>query len=268
MYGYSYPVIGSERELPFYIIGIGINEQEYHVIRPSGYNFPQIIYCTKGSGRLLVGGNTYSIAPNTAFYLPAYVPHEYYSTDDIWDTHWVTFDGFAVKETLEKLGFTKPFVYNFNNINNLDIIFHKIFLNITTDRIFGQFHSSAILYDYLIEFYRCINNKVTKKNHILLSVIDYIDDNYHNNITLEDLCAIMKVSSQHLCRLFQKHLQMRPTEFISKKRIQEAKKLLLTSDLTVNDISKTVGFHNCNYFCILFKRYEAMSPGGYRKIMR
>lgn len=268
MYGYSYPVIGDEKDLPFYILGIGINEQEYHVIRPGGYCFPQIIYCTKGEGRLLVDGKTYTISPYTAFYLPGDIPHEYYSTDTTWDTHWVAFEGFAVKETLKAFGLSKAEVFKLSDINHLDMIFQKMYITITTDRLFGNFYSSGLLYEFLIEFYRLINSKTPKKNHILSSVIYYIESNYQQNITLKELCEIENVSSQHLCRLFQKHLHMRPMEYIARKRLHEAKSLILTTSKTMNEISKMVGFNNSNYFCILFKRYETMSPGEYRKMMK
>ena len=62
----DYPIVGTETRLPVYIITIGQNEYQTHVSRPEGFRYPQIIYCTRGSGMLNVNGASYRITPNMA----------------------------------------------------------------------------------------------------------------------------------------------------------------------------------------------------------
>ena len=101
----------------------------------------------------------------------------------------------------------------------------------------------------------------------LEQVLAYIDLHYADNLTLESMCSVSDVSPQHLCRLFRRKLNIRPMEYIAKKRIQEAKALLLNSPRNIAEISRIVGYNNCNYFCITFKKYEGVSPTEYRKTM-
>lgn len=57
---------------------------------------------------------------------------------------------------------------------------------------------------------------------------------------------------------------MRPVEYITKIRIQQAKRLICNTDKTIKEISFATGFKDCGYFCRVFKRYELMSPVDYR----
>ncbi|MEE0838074.1 AraC family ligand binding domain-containing protein [Ruminococcus sp.] len=51
------------------------------------------------------------IKPYTAFFIPAGCPHEYYSTDESWDTHWIKPSGKSCPDMLKALGFDKPKIF-------------------------------------------------------------------------------------------------------------------------------------------------------------
>lgn len=87
-----------------------------------------------------------------------------------------------------------------------------------------------------------------------------------NKITMEELCQVTELSKQQLCRLFKRYLNSRPMEYISKRRLQAAKELLSSTDMSVEDISEKVGFCSGSYFCKLFSRYEGMTPTQFRSI--
>lgn len=269
MYLYSYPNVENEKELPFYVVGVGINEWQHPVIWEKGYYHPQIIYCTKGEGRLIVDGHTYTILPNDSFYLPAFVPHEYYAVGPVWDTHWIAMDGKALPSTLEHLNLNRPEIYHLSDVSILNSYIMKIYTTSRGNQPFRGYYNSCLLYEFIIEYYRIINqkNKIDNltTNTIISSAIQYIDENFRSNINLKELCNINSVTPQHLCRLFRKYLNLRPTEYINMIRMQEAKTLLLYSDLSINEISKNIGFSSCNYFCEMFKRYESITPSEYRK---
>ena len=58
---------------------------------------------------------------------------------------------------------------------------------------------------------------------------------------------------------------MRPLEYIAERRMAEAKSLLVNSDMPIGDIGKKVGYSDRNYFGIVFRRAEGVSPGEYRR---
>ena len=54
-----------------------------------------------------MNGEKHIINPYTAFFIPAGCPHEYYSTDESWDTHWIKPSGKSCTDMLKALGFDK-----------------------------------------------------------------------------------------------------------------------------------------------------------------
>jgi len=101
----------------------------------------------------------------------------------------------------------------------------------------------------------------------------------------EELCKNMKVvdnlkkglaymkkkapcTQQHLCKAFQKYLEMTPTEFITEQRIKKAAQKLVETDKKILAISLRLGFQSLSYFYKMFKKYYGLPPGKYRKISR
>lgn len=268
---YIFPILSSEQELPLFVRGIGKNLCERHMMRPKGSMFYQVFFCTQGEGRLIFGGKTYSVMPNTAFLIPKNMAHEYYATAATWDTHWLVLDGSGVEDIMKNLGFSDGTVFEVSDITELLTRFNKIHSALENDRFYGNYMASAYAYEYLLEFFRYSkrsekrDDSQTSLNSSVSAAVDYIEQHYAQNIRLEDLCEQADVSKQHLCRLFRQNLQMRPMEYVTKVRIQHAKRLLLTTEKSVKDIGEQVGFTDNSYFAMLFNRHELMSPTEYRR---
>ncbi|MGN0596845.1 MAG: helix-turn-helix domain-containing protein [Ruminiclostridium sp.] len=268
MYHSIYPMGGAERELPFYVYGIGFNDWQFDIEREQGYPTHQIIYCTRGRGRVIIDGKETAITPGMCFFLPAHYPHAYYTVGDLWETHWIAFQGYDTENLLKRLGFDTAKVFVLNSIDGLEELFRKIYLTMKTDRFFGDFAASGLLYSFILELHRAAFGKAEaheEKSSPLVTAVNYIDEHYTEDIELEELCRISGVTPQHLCRIFKKQLNMRPVEYISKKRIQCAKNLLLTTDKPIGEIASAAGYRDISYFGVIFKRCEGMTPGEYRK---
>lgn len=268
MFFCDYPIIRNEKELPLYLLNMGQQHCQDHIIRSEGYPCPQILYCTKGSGTLILDGKEVPIPPLTAIFMPAFYPHEYYPEEDIWDIHWVVPSGYASDDILKHFGLTAPAIYEISGINNLEHTFRKMHEAIRSDSVFGNYRASDYLYDFLIEFFRLITSKgsVGTPNPALMKAVDHINFNFASQITMNELCGVSGVSAQYLCKLFRDNLDARPMEYIAKRRIQAAKELLTNSDKTIEEVAEECGFCSASYFCKLFKRYEGISPSRFKKI--
>ena len=82
---------------------------------------------------------------------------------------------------------------------------------------------------------------------------------------MDQLCAASGVTKQHLCMLFRTTLGLRPTEHITKRRIQAAKELLAGTGKSTDEIALETGFCTSSYFCKMFRRYEGITPSEFRK---
>ena len=267
MFFCDFPIIGEEKGLPLYLVTVGQHICQPRTVREKGYSYPQILYCTRGSGVLLTGGRRTEIPPQTAVFLPADFPHEYYPTAEEWDIRWVVPDGYACGQLLEFLGFSGAEVFRLGETSLLEHYFRRMHDSLSSDRLYGNFRASGYLYDFLIELARIKSMKASavSSNRAIAAAVGYINEHYAERITMEQLCRAANLSKQQLCRLFSRYLNARPMEFAAKRRIQAAKELLSSTSLPIEEIAEQVGFCSGSYFSKLFLRYEGITPSDFRK---
>jgi len=100
---------------------------------------------------------------------------------------------------------------------------------------------------------------------LVLKVLDHLNVHYNENITLDDLAERFFVSKPTLLYNFKKYTNRSPIDFLLTVRIQTAKKMLVSTKLSVGEISDACGFSSANYFGLIFKKKEGLSPLSYRK---
>ena len=106
------------------------------------------------------------------------------------------------------------------------------------------------------------------KLHILSKNIkEYIEENYYSpDLNINTIGLAFNLSGQYLSKLFKLQTNERLHEYINKIKIQKATKLLLEDKhLTIYNISQKIGYLNTNNFIRIFKKYEGVTPGEYRK---
>lgn len=94
--------------------------------------------------------------------------------------------------------------------------------------------------------------------------IDYIDSHRYQKIALSELAANVHLSVSYLCRLFQKETGDTPGQFMQKKRIEEAKRLLRFSDYSYAEIAENLNYSSQSHFTAAFRKYTGITPQAYR----
>ncbi|GMQ56162.1 hypothetical protein AN1V17_05550 [Vallitalea sediminicola] len=102
-------------------------------------------------------------------------------------------------------------------------------------------------------------------NNIVINTIQFIEDNYYQDINVNDVANSVHVSYSHLSRLFKNSVSETVNQYIKKVRLKKAAYLLKCTDKDMSTIAKEVGFNSEYYFCNDFKKNIGMSPGNYRK---
>ncbi|MGN0621802.1 MAG: AraC family transcriptional regulator [Porcipelethomonas sp.] len=262
-----YPVIGNQTALPFYLTGIGINDPEYHVLREKGLVSHQFLVTLDGEGILKVNGKTYTQKSGNCFYLSPSVPHEYYPADTQWKTAWLVFRGNMLSSVMQSLGFPAFLLYESPDTETFLNIFQEIY-TAAQDSLNGSDVCSVLIYRLILLMSKNFSenqNPKTFKVEALQNAIRFMDDNFAQDITLAQIADISGVSVQHFCRCFRKRMGMRPMEYLAGRRIAESKNLLLNTDKSISDIAEEVGYHGATYFGMVFRKYEGITPGEFRK---
>lgn len=96
-------------------------------------------------------------------------------------------------------------------------------------------------------------------------IIKYIENNISTNITQKTLEKIAFMSGTNLKTKFKKKFEMSITEYIQRKRVDVAEKILLSSDKEIKEIAKMVGYNSASRFSTIFKRYKGVYPKDVKK---
>lgn len=107
-------------------------------------------------------------------------------------------------------------------------------------------------------------NHVSYNEKLIIDLKSFIHANYKEPIVLDDLGKLFHKNPAYLCSLFSKAVGNTIFEYITKVRLNNAKKLLRTSNLKVSEICKQVGYENQKYFNQVFKKNIGTTPGLYR----
>ena len=102
----------------------------------------------------------------------------------------------------------------------------------------------------------------------LIEMKDFLDNHFNRNFSLSHFEELYKINRYRLCREFSAHYELAPLQYLTHRRIEEAKKILLTTDLSIHEISSMIGYENTNHFINLFKKYVSMTPGKFRQTVQ
>lgn len=97
------------------------------------------------------------------------------------------------------------------------------------------------------------------------NVAIYINDHYVQDIPQSTLEKIAMMSGTKLKNVFKQRYHMTITEYTQRKRMNQAETLLLTTDMDIKDIAKSVGYISHSRFSSLFKKYKGLYPREIRK---
>ena len=91
-------------------------------------------------------------------------------------------------------------------------------------------------------------------------VMKYIDAHYMEKLTVEEVASVANMSAGHFSKLFHKIMGQRYIDYIIQKRIQKAKEMLETTELTVVDIAMECGFNNIANFYRTYRKFYQKAP--------
>lgn len=120
-------------------------------------------------------------------------------------------------------------------------------------------------------FYLYTNNKKTdlvkyqKSIDKIKLVLEYIQNNYQHQITIDEIAKICYYSNSHFMKFFKETTGYGFTQYLNDYRLAVATQLLQTENVSILEISQQAGFENVSYFNRLFKRKYNMTPTVYRK---
>lgn len=225
-----------------------------------------IHYVTKGkgyyNGNLVTKGQGFLILPGMS---EEYHPHP----DEPWEMVWITSSDDAMGAILEKYNADRStMIFDYSSATVLCGIANEIVLK--TNQISDSMEIAEL-------FLRIINSHIHSKdyNHqkpnyevYLDFCIDYIENNKHKRITVEELSTLIGVSQPYLYKIFKNRFDTSPKQYITDYKINYAKKLLTETDMSVTEIANSAGYSDILSFSKAFSAIEKISPKKYRESVK
>ncbi len=142
----------------------------------------------------------------------------------------------------------KEYYFAYQEAKNFQQIFKNIYLK---------------LEKYLTDEQKKLKEKIAKP---IEEAIRYLKKNYGNQISLEEVAAFSNVSASYLSRLFKEEMKVGFAEYLTQIRLDESKKMLSDTNLSVKEIALKVGYADEKYYSKLFKKITGIRPTDYRRL--
>lgn len=139
----------------------------------------------------------------------------------------------------------------------------------STGRMFGESLATGLVI-HLLKQYSVWQPQSTSQEtgylseHQLQKVFDYIRAHLDQDVALLDVASVLNLSQYHFCRLFKQSTGITPHQYLTQCRIDQAKRLLLTTQLTITEIAFAVGLTNHSSFTRLFRQQVGVTPKLFR----
>lgn len=257
----------------FYVTDIGYypRAENHFRERENGANEFVFIYCVEGEGWLELNGKHRTVRPNQFFLLPEGKTHRYgASKEKPWSIYWMHFDGTMAKDL---------FIRHEKNRNASDTIPFKSERIRLFDQMYKIFQSNYVepsleyanilALSFVISFvYGDVDqsNDAHARNHLVDSIIEYLTDNLDKSFTSQDIADEFNFSTSYLFSIFKKRTGYAIIHFFNLKKTQKACEYLKYTNMSVKEISFSMGFQDPLYFSRLFKKNMGMSPRAYKKL--
>jgi AraC family transcriptional regulator len=155
--------------------------------------------------------------------------------------------------------------------NALSTFFYEAALNLPGRKLMLD----SLSYNIMVLILRDIGSGLSKYKEVnikentyrIKQVIDYMQENYHDQCSLKELSEIAGMSSYHFIRTFKKSVGKTPYEYLLDVKIDQVKTLLGKKEMTIMEICLECGFNDVSHFTRLFKKKTGVTPSEYRNIL-
>lgn len=131
----------------------------------------------------------------------------------------------------------------------------------------AKLHAKTLLYDFIYELMQQLHeqNVPMHSGQPVTQALRFIHEHYAEPITLERLAEVLECSPRQATRMFKSQLNTSPIDYLIRYRMEKAKKMLLETDATLQEIAAGVGYQDVYFFSRTFKKHSGFAPVHYKE---
>lgn len=244
----------------------------HHVERAKGSPENIIFYCASGSGWYETEMGTFRVSSNQFFILPSNRKHRYEADpEDPWSIYWIMFSGKSSKGILEIDAIRHCFkphtlLHPQKFVALFDDMFETLSEGYTLNNLLlSNMNLWAIL---MLFIHQRIDKNRKLKDTPVSKVITFMKENIAKNLSVDEIAAVIPLSSSHLYTLFKSQTGYSPLDYFIHLKVQFACDYLNDTGLRIKEIASLVGYKDPYLFTRIFTKVMGQSPRKYRSALR
>ena len=260
--------------MSFIEIEKSVRENEWSMQELHSHAHYEIYFLSKGTRSFFLSNALYKVTAPIVIIIPPHVMHK--TEGGAFERYNFNVDAAYLdpyqKEVLETqaLRIIKP---SPTQAEQLTALLDNAIL--ATNRQKHAAHVTRALFSYCVYLLECLQDTLMPSAAtqsdippLVLKIIDFLHVHYAEKLTLQSISNKFFVSKATLLYNFKKYTNCSPIDFLLNIRLTKAKEWLSKSELSVNEVAERCGFLSANYFGLIFKQKEGISPLRYRKHQR
>mgnify|MGYP004519048681 FL=1 len=219
-------------------------------------------YIVDGKGTLIIDGQTLYPKKGDVFLLTKGSRHKYFADkDEPWHKFFVSFYGKAASALLSSFLPDQKYLFENRSLKNE---FARIF-EASQGIDSGKVLQSRMCCELLKIIYFLSDSEEEKSFSLADRIKRELDDNLCDDFCLDDVCAKLNYSKNHIIGVFSKKFGKTPAAYIREQRAEIAKDYLVNTSMSVGEIAEAVGIADRQYFSAFFKKTAGISPRAFRE---
>jgi two-component system response regulator YesN len=111
------------------------------------------------------------------------------------------------------------------------------------------------------------NQKKSDVDGIIPAILDYVNNNYAYDISLNDVAKSVNLSYHYFSKIFKDEIGKSFTDYLTELRLEKSMKLLANPNISIKEVCQKIGYNDPNYYCKTFKKVTGMTPTEYRTFL-
>lgn len=215
----------------------------------------ELVYYYKGNGKVSIMNKTYDFAPNT---YSISRPEDYHNEEGTANT-----DIIYISFTLNNFELENG-VYK-DSDGEIGKLIYKCYKELQEKKPMFQLVLNNLAERIILQFMRCNIRDKTQVDDSFAYILNYIDMNATQNLTVKQLANNIGYNYNYFRELFFSKKGVSLKEYLIEKKISCAEKLLTSTDYTLNKIATACGFNSASHFCTVFKKINGITPQAFKE---
>lgn len=236
----------------------------------------ELYYILSGEREYFIGDNFFSASEGDLVWVPRGMLHR---TEGKGATRFLIYfkDSFLSRyfseETMGRLTYDKPFVFRPEQQYKAEFeeILYEMLKVYNGKKIHLEEYDEFSVIKPFFELLFFVNSHdnyyekgLSKPNERMHEIVKYINNNYQNPLSIQDIAYDFGITKDHLCHMFPRYMGVTFVTYLNTVRIKAACEIMKREKDSILEIANKCGFSSSHYFCKVFKKEKGMSPSEYR----